>query len=84
MYILLCCVAYFALSIDRAWIERGLVDRAWDLKPDVTQGCGFELRQELSKTEVRPLSKEPNPQKTAPCAAVSAAHCSKCVCTWMG
>ncbi len=29
----------------------------------VTQGCGFEsrLRQELS-TEVRPLSKAPNPQ----------------------
>ncbi len=28
------------------------------------RGCGFEsrLRQELSTTEVRPLSKEPNPQ----------------------
>ncbi len=30
----------------------------------VTRGCGFEsrLRQELSMTEVRPLSKAPNPQ----------------------
>ncbi len=30
----------------------------------VTRGCGFEsrLRQELSTTEVRPLSKAPNPQ----------------------
>ncbi len=78
MYILLCCVAYFALSIDRAW------DRAWDLKPDVTQGCGFELRQELSKTEGETLEQGTEPPKTAPCAAVSAAHCSKCVCTWMG
>ncbi len=36
-----------------------LMDRASDL----TRGCGFEsrLRQELSMTEVRPLSKAPNP-----------------------
>ncbi len=41
--------------------SRGLMDRAVGL---VTRGCGFEsqLRQELSKTEVRPLSKAPNPQ----------------------
>ncbi len=43
------------------------MDRALDLKLKVSQGCGFEsrLRLELSTTEVRPLSKAPNPQ-TAP------------------
>ncbi len=40
--------------------SRGLMDRALDLKPEVTQGCG--LWQEVSTTEVRPLSKAPNPQ----------------------
>ncbi len=46
------------------WGSRGLMDRALDLKPEVTQGCGFESRlwQEVYKTEVRPLSKAPNPQ----------------------
>ncbi len=41
------------------------MDRALDLKPEVTQGCGFEpwLWQEVSTTEVRPLSKAPNPQQ---------------------
>ncbi len=40
------------------------MDRALDLKPEVTQGCGFEsrLQQEVFMTEVRPLSKAPNPQ----------------------
>ncbi len=40
------------------------MDRVLDLKPEVTQGCGFEswLWQEVSTTEVRPLSKAPNPQ----------------------
>ncbi len=40
------------------------MDRALGLKPEVTQGCGFESRlwQEVSMTEVRPLSKAPNPQ----------------------
>ncbi len=46
--------------------SRGLMtsDGALDLKPEVTQGCGFEskLRQEVSTTEMRPLSKAPNPQ----------------------
>ncbi len=44
--------------------SRGLMDRALDLKPEVTQSCGFESRlwQEGSTTEVRPLSKAPNPQ----------------------
>ncbi len=44
--------------------SRGLMDRALDLKPEVTQGCGFESRlwQEVSTTEVRPLGKAPNPQ----------------------
>ncbi len=47
--------------------SRGLMNRALDLKPEVTQGCEFEsrLRQEASTTEVRPLSKAPIPQ-TAP------------------
>ncbi len=47
--------------------SRGLMVRALDLKPEVTQGCGFEsqLRQEVSMTEVRPLSKATEPQ-TAP------------------
>ncbi len=37
------------------------MDRALDF---VTRGCGFEsrLRQEMSTTEVRPLSKAPNLQ----------------------
>jgi len=40
------------------------MDRVLHLKPEVTQGCGFESRlwQEVSMIEVRPLSKEPNPQ----------------------
>ncbi len=40
------------------------MDRPLDLKPEVTQSCGFESRlwQEVSTTEVRPLGKEPNPQ----------------------
>ncbi len=44
--------------------SRGLMDRALDLKPEVTRGCGFESRlwQEVSTTEVRPLSKAPNPR----------------------
>ncbi len=42
--------------------SRGLMDRALDLKPEVTQGCGFESRFRQEVTEVRPLSKAPNPQ----------------------
>ncbi len=44
--------------------SRGLMDRALDLKPEVTQGCGFESRlwKEVSTTEVRDLSKALNPQ----------------------
>ncbi len=47
--------------------SRGLMDRALDLKPEVTQGCGFEsrLRQEV--------------HDCSPGAAQSVAHCSKCV-----
>ncbi len=43
------------------------MNRALDLKHEVTQGCEFDsrLRQEASTTEVRPLSKAPIPQ-TAP------------------
>ncbi len=57
------------------------MDRALDLKPEVTQGCGFESRlwQEVSMTEVRPLSKRWT-TNCSPGAAMSAAHCS----TWMG
>ncbi len=45
-------------------LSRGLMDRALDRKPEVTQGCGFESRlwQEVSTTEVRPLSKALNPR----------------------
>ncbi len=53
------------ISVTR--LSRGLMDRALDLKPEVTQGCGFEsrLRQEV--------------HDCSPGAAMSAAHCSKCV-----
>ncbi len=53
-----------AVSSAKLWGSRGLMDRALDLKPEVTQGWGFEsrLRQEVSTTEVRPLSKAPKPQ----------------------
>ncbi len=59
------------------------MDRALDLKPEVTQGCEFEsqLWQEVSTTEVRPLSKAPIPQ---PLPGRRNVHCSRCVCTWMG
>ncbi len=47
------------------WAVVGLMDRELDLKPEVTQGCGFEsrLRQEV--------------HDCSPGAAQSAAHCSK-------
>ncbi len=50
-----------AVSSVKLWGSRGLMDRALDLKPEVTQGWGFDsrLRQEVSTTEVRPLSKNP-------------------------
>ncbi len=49
------------------WAIVGLMDRVLDLKPEVTQGCGFESRlwQEV--------------HDCSPGAAQSAAHCSKCV-----
>ncbi len=56
-------------KIKQIFVSRGLMDRELDLKPEITQGCGFESRlwQEVSTTEVRPLSKAPNPQLlTAP------------------
>ncbi len=51
------------------WGSRGLMDRALDLKPGVTQGCGFESRlwQEVSMTGLRPLSKAPNLQHPLNC-----------------
>ncbi len=52
-------------SLPRAVV--GLMDRALDLKPEVTQGCGFKSRL---LQEVHDCS---------PGAAQSAAHCSKCV-----
>ncbi len=45
----------------------GLMDRALDLKPEVTQGCGFESRLRQAVHDC------------SPGAAQSAAHCSKCV-----
>ncbi len=49
------------------WAVVGLMDRALELKPEVTQGCGFESR---FRQKVHDCS---------PGAAQSAAHCSKCV-----
>ncbi len=56
-----------AFSVEQCGAVVGLMDRALDLKPEVTQGCGFEsrLRQEV--------------HDCSPGAAQSAAHCSKCV-----
>ncbi len=56
--------------------SRGLMDRALDLKPEVTQGCGFECRQEVSTTEVRPLEQGTDTPNCFPGAAQSATHCS--------
>ncbi len=48
----------------------------------VTRGCGFEsrLRQELSTTEVRPLSKPPNPQLLPGRRSVGCPLLQVCVC----
>ncbi len=48
------------------------MDRALDLKPEVTQGCGLESRlwEEVSTTEMRPLGKAPNPQLLPGCRNV--------------
>ncbi len=48
----------------------------------VTRGCGFEsrLRQELSTTEVRPLSKAPNPQLLPGRRIISCPLLQVCVC----
>ncbi len=54
------------------------MDRALGLKPEVTQGCGFEspLWQEVSTTEVRPLGKAPTlGQGTEPPTAPRALLC---------
>ncbi len=61
--------------------SHGLMDRALDLKPEVTQGCGFESRlwQELSMTEVRPLSKALNTQLLPGCRSVGCPLLQVCV-----
>ncbi len=56
----------FGLYLGFIWAVVGLMDRALDLKPEVTQGCGFESRL---RKEVHDCSQ----------GAQSAAHCSKCV-----
>ncbi len=64
------CILYTLPSLQMAfksWAVVGLMDRALDLKPEVTQGCGFESRL---RKEVHDCS---------PGAAQSAAHCSRCV-----
>ncbi len=60
------------------------MDRALDLKPEVTQGCGFESRvwQEVSATEVRPLGKAPNPQQHPGHHNVGFPLLQVCVCTY--
>ncbi len=64
---LLCCTSMLICMFCPIWAVVGLMDRVLDLKPEVTQGCGFEsrLRQEV--------------HDCSPGAAQSAAHCSKCV-----
>ncbi len=52
----------------------GLMDRALDLKPEVTQGCGFESEPGLFESRLRQEVHD-----CSPGAAQSAAHCSKCV-----
>ncbi len=61
------------------------MDRALDLKAKVTQGCGFEsrLRQELSMTEVRPLSKAPNPQLLPGRRSVGCPLLQVCALEWV-
>ncbi len=58
------------------------MDRVLDLKPEVTRGCGFEsqLRQVSSTTEVRPLSKAPNPQLLPGGRSVGCLLLQVCVC----
>ncbi len=60
-------VFYWRNKVTNISGSRGLMDRVLDLKPEVTQGCGFKsrLRQEV--------------HDRSPGAAQSAAHCSKCV-----
>ncbi len=55
------CAHHTPIKYPIKWGSCGLMDRALDLKPEVTQGCGFESRlwQDVSTTEVRPLSKAP-------------------------
>ncbi len=55
---------YFSIPLRESQI-------ALDLKPEVTQGCGFESR----------LRKEVH--NSSPGAAQSAAHCSKCALGWV-
>ncbi len=67
------------------WGSRGLMDRALDLKPEVTQCCGFESRlwKEVSTTEVRPLSKAPQCRLTTAPHAENTFHSYtlyNCVC----
>ncbi len=57
----------FSINIAYPLGSRGLVDRALDLKPEVTQGCGFDSRLQQQVHDC------------SPGAAQSAAHCSKCV-----
>ncbi len=67
------------------WGSRGLMDRALDLKPEITRGCGFESRlwQEVSTTEVRPLSKAPNPQLLPGRHSVSFPLLQVCALGWV-
>ncbi len=63
----------------------GLMDRTLDLKPEITRGCGFEswLWQEVSKTEVRPLSKALNPQLLPGCRSVGCPLLQVCALGWI-
>ncbi len=62
--------------------SRGLMDRALDLKPEVTQGCGFDPGSGRNVHDWGETLEQGTEHPTTPRAAVSAAHCSRCV--WMG
>ncbi len=61
------CKSYHLQCITFLLGSRGLMDRALELKSEVTQGCGFKYRL---RKDVHDCS---------PGAAQLAAHCSKCV-----
>ncbi len=58
------------------------MDRALDLKPEVTQGCGFEswLRQDLGET-LEQGTEPPTAPRVPQCSLLPTAPS---LCVWMG